>query len=158
MKNLVFKALFFIFFFLFSKDCFSKYAYISSNNFTDLVVRVADTINEKQKGLMNVDSLKNSNGMLFLYKKPKVLKMWMHKTIIPLDIIFIDKFNEVLSVNYGEPFSKEIISSKELAIAVLEIPFGCAEKLMIEEGMKINWRTIKKRKKNDIIYYHCLDN
>ena len=119
---------------------------------------VADTVSEKEKGLMNVNKLKNSNGMLFLYKKPKVLKMWMYKTIIPLDIIFIDTFNKVLSVNYGKPFSQNIISSKKPAIAVLEIPFGCAEKLMIEEGVKINWRTIKKRKKNDIIYYHCLDN
>ena len=157
MKSLVFRTLFFIFF-LYSKDCFSKYAYISSNNFTNLVVKVADTISEKEKGLMDVDKLKNYNGMLFLYKKPKVLKMWMHKTILPLDIIFIDKLNRVLSVNYGEPFSKKIISSKKLAIAVLEIPFGCAKKLMIEEGVKINWRKIRKREKNDIIYYHCLDN
>ena len=158
MKNLVLKTLFFIFFFLFSKDCFSKYAYISSNNFTDLVVRVADTINEKEKGLMDVDSLKKSNGMLFLYKKPKVLKIWMHRTLIPLDIIFIDKFKKVLSVNYGKPLSKKIISSKKPAIAVLEIPFGCAKKLMIKEGVKINWEKIENKKKAEIIYYHCLDN
>ena len=157
MKSLVFKALFFIFI-LYSNDCFSKYAYVNSIYFTNLVVKVADTVSEKEKGLMNVNKLQNSNGMLFLYKKPKVLKMWMHKTIIPLDIIFIDKFNKVLSVNYGEPFSKEIISSKELAIAVLEIPFGCAKILKIKAGVVINWKKIINRKKIYIKYYHCLDN
>ncbi len=157
MKSLVFKALFFIFI-LYSNDCFSKYAYVNSIYFTNLVVKVADTVSEKEKGLMNVNKLQNSNGMLFLYKKPKVLKMWMHKTIIPLDIIFIDKFNKVLSVNYGKPFSNKIISSKKPAIAVLEIPFGCAKTLKIKTGVKINWEKIKNRKKPDIKYYHCLDN
>ena len=157
MKNLVFKTLFFIYI-LHSQDCFSKYALVNSKEFTNLIVTVADTTSEKEKGLMNVKKLKNSNGMLFLYKKPKVLKMWMYKTIIPLDIIFIDTFNKVLSVNYGKPFSQNIISSKKPAIAVLEIPFGCAKKLMIEEGMKIYWEKIKNTKKIDILYYHCLDN
>ena len=65
---------------------------------------------EKQKGLMDVDKLIDSNGMLFLYKKPKVIKMWMHNTKIPLDIIFIDKFNRVISINFGKPLSKKIIN------------------------------------------------
>ena len=157
MKNLIYKTLFF-FFLLHSQECFSKYALVNSKEFTNLVVKVADTISEKEIGLMNVNKLQNTNGMLFLYKKPKVLKMWMHKTIIPLDIIFIDTFNKVLSVNYGKPFSQKIISSRKPAIAVLEIPSGCAKKLMIEEGMKIYWKKIKNRKKIDILYYHCLDN
>ena len=157
MKNLVFKTLF-LFFLLNPQNCFSKYAFVNSKEFSNLVVKVADTPSEKEKGLMNVDELNNSNGMLFLYKKPKVVKMWMYKTIIPLDIIFIDKFNKVLSVNYGKPFSQKIISSKKPAVAVLEIPYGCAKKLMIEEGKRIYWEKIKNRKKYDIIYYHCLDN
>ena len=56
-------------------------------------------------------------GCSFLYKEPKIIKMWMHNTRIPLDIIFIDEFNKVISVNYGKPYSKKLFLQKK-AIAV----------------------------------------
>ena len=107
---------------------------------------------------MNIDKLVDINGMFFLYKKPKVINMWMHNTKIPLDIIFIDKFSKVISINYGKPFSKEIISSKKKAIAVIEIPHNCAKKLQIKKGDKISWSDISENKKKNIRYYHCLAN
>ena len=66
-------------------------------------------------------------GCFFYTKNQRVINMWMHNTRIPLDIIFIDKFSKVISINYGKPFSKEIISSKIKAIAVIEIPHNCAK-------------------------------
>ena len=44
---------------------------------------------------MNIDKLDNIDGMFFLYKEPKIIKMWMHNTRIPFDIIFIDEFNKL---------------------------------------------------------------
>ena len=63
----------------------------------------------------------------------------------------------MISINYGKPFSKEIISSKIKAIAVIEIPHNCAKKLQIKIGDKISWSNISENKKN-IRYYHCLAN
>ena len=106
---------------------------------------------------MNIDKLLDINGMFFLYKTPKIINMWMHNTKIPLDIIFIDQFNKVISINYGKPFSKKIISSKVKAIAVIEIPYNCSKKLQIKKGDEISWSKINKNKKKNIRYYHCLD-
>ena len=72
-------------------------------------------------------------------------------------IIFIDQFNKVISINYGKPFSKKIISSKVKAIAVIEIPYNCSKKLQIKKGDEIRWSKINKNKKKNIRYYHCLD-
>ena len=154
VKNSSFKIL--IIFLLFPFNSFSNYVLLNSNFFSDMLLELVESKYEKQKGLMNLDKLIDSNGMLFLYKQPKVIKMWMHNTKIPLDIIFIDKFNRVISINYGKPLSKKIISSEEKAIAVIEIPYKCAKKLKINKGDRISWVRIDKNKKKIIRYYHCL--
>ena len=157
MKNFTFKIL--LFCLLFSPvNSFSNYVLLDSYSFSNLLLQLATNKGEKEKGLMNIDRLIDFNGMFFLYKKPKVINMWMHNTRIPLDIIFIDKFSTVISINYGKPFSKEIISSKIKAIAVIEIPYNCAKKLQIKKGDKISWSNIGENKKKNIRYYHCLAN
>ena len=147
----------FLFFLLFPLNSFSKEALVSSQKFSDLLVKVAKTEEEKQKGLMFVNKLSKTNGLLFLYKKPKIVKIWMHNTQIPLDIIFINNQNEVILIRKGEPFSKKIISSITPVIGVLEIPEGCAKKLDIKVGDKTSWSIVNRTKLKNIRYYHCLD-
>ncbi len=134
----------------------SKEAIVFSKTFSELIVKVAKTEKEKEKGLMFVNKLDQTNGLLLLYEKPKVVNIWMHNTKIPLDIIFINEQNKVALIKKGEPFSKKIISSKNPVIGVLEIPKGCAEKLNIKVGDETSWVIVKDKVKN-IRYYHCLD-
>ena len=135
----------------------AKEAIVFSETFSNLLVKLANTEEEKQKGLMFVNKLFKTNGLLLLYKKPKIVKIWMHNTQIPLDIIFINDQNKVVLIRKGESFSKKIISSITPVIGVLEIPEGCAKKLDIKVGDKISWKVINKTKVKNIRYYHCLD-
>ena len=130
---------------------------VFSRTFSDLLVKIAQTDEEKQKGLMFVDRLLQTNGLLLLYKKPKIVKIWMHNTQLPLDIIFINDQNKVVLIRKGKPFSKKIISSITPVIGVLEIPEGCAKKLDIKVGDKTFWRDVNNSKVKNIRYYHCLD-
>ena len=130
---------------------------VFSRTFSDLLVKIAQTDEEKQKGLMFVDKLLQTNGLLLLYKKPKIVKIWMHNTQLPLDIIFINDQNKVVYIRKGKPFSKKIISSITPVIGVLEIPEGCAKKLDIKVGDKTFWRVVNNSKVKNIRYYHCLD-
>jgi len=148
---------FFLLFLFFPLFSISKEAIVFSRTFSDLIVKVAQTDEEKQKGLMFVDKLLQTNGLLLLYKKPKIVKIWMHNTQLPLDIIFINDQNKVAYIREGKPFSKKIISSITPVIGVLEIPEGCAKKLDIKVGDKTFWRLVNNSKVKNIRYYHCLD-
>ena len=148
---------FFLLFLFFPLFSYSKEAIVFSETFSNLLVKLAKTEEEKQKGLMFVDKLLLTNGLLLLYKKPKIVKIWMHNTQLPLDIIFINDQNKVVLIKTGKPFSKKIISSITPVIGVLEIPEGCAKKLDIKVGDKTFWRDVNNSKVKNIRYYHCLD-
>jgi len=120
----------------------SNYFTIESKNFDNLLVAGAITKNQRQMGLMYIKELTDSNGMIFIYKRPKVVKIWMYNTPLPLDIIFVDKNKKVLEIKEGIPYSKKIISSKYPVIAVIEIPRNCSKKIDLEVGDKLYWNEL----------------
>src|SRR4030042_2848822 len=60
----------------FKKHCFS--------------VELAVTPEEREEGLMFRKNLDSDKGMLFIFEKEGKYGFWMKKTLIPLDIIWID--------------------------------------------------------------------
>ena len=133
-----------------------EFALINSKDFKNLKVKVARDYLTKEKGLMGLKELEGYNGMLFLYKKENIVNIWMKDTFIPLDIIFIDKKKKISSIREGIPNSRNLISSNQKVIAVLEIPKGCSHKLKIKKGKTINWVFNSFFEKKNIEYYHCL--
>ena len=134
-----------------------EFALIHSNNFSNLLVKIAEDSKSKQNGLKHVKQLTNYNGMLFTYNKPQIVKFWMHDTYLPLDIIFIDEKNIISSIKEGIPMEKNLISSEINITAVLEIPKGCAKKLQIKKGESVSWIVKKSKEIKNIRYFHCLN-
>ena len=85
---------------------------------------VAETDEEKERGLMNVSEMEPNEGMLFDYSdnpQPE-LSFWMKDTTIPLDIIFVNQDGVVISVKQGEPNSEELITEdSEFISCVIEL-------------------------------------
>ena len=90
-------------------------------------VSVARTEEEKEKGLMGVETLPENEGMLFDYTdNPQTeISFWMKDTLIPLDIIFINNQGIVAAITQGEPLSEEqltcVADEGELIFYVLEV-------------------------------------
>ena len=63
-----------------------------------VVVEVARTPAELQRGLMYRERLDPGRGMLFLFPRPERLTFWMHNTYVPLDMIFIGSDHRVVGV------------------------------------------------------------
>lgn len=86
-------------------------------------VFVAQTDEEKERGLQNVVEMDSNEGMLFDYSlEPETdLSFWMVNTEIPLDVIFIGIENSVLSVHKGIPQSEEYMTEEGPVKYVLEV-------------------------------------
>ncbi|MBP5343752.1 MAG: DUF192 domain-containing protein [Alphaproteobacteria bacterium] len=102
-------------------------------------VEKAVTQKEREQGLANRHSLDKDSGMLFVFKHPQVVRMWMKDTYIPLDMIFINN-NKVVSIHKNaKPMDETIISSKVFASAVLEVNAGTVNEHNIRVGDKIRF-------------------
>lgn len=91
-------------------------------------VQEAKTEEERRKGLQGIKSLPKDEGMLFYFDPDDEISMWMNKTYIPLDIIFINEEQEVTKVYHGNPEDKTLISSPKTAY-VLEVNQGSGIKV-----------------------------
>ena len=101
-------------------------------------IEVAETDEDKALGLMFRTSLPDDHGMLFPSKEPHELTMWMRNTYIPLDMVFIDGDGRIQQiVEQTTPHSLAIISSREPAVAVLEIAGGEAKRLGLHAGQRV---------------------
>jgi uncharacterized protein len=101
-------------------------------------VELADSAEERARGLMFRDSMPASSGMLFLYPAPQPASFWMKNTLIPLDMIFADRTGVVTHVHsMAVPGDLTAIDGGRDVLAVLEINGGLAEKLGIAPGAQL---------------------
>ena len=92
-------------------------------------VEVAKTNEEQAEGLMYRLELKKNGGMLFLFDNEKKASFWMKNTLIPLDIIFINKNGSINKIYKNTiPKSRKRIISRGEVLAVLEINAGEANR------------------------------
>ncbi|KAA3627816.1 MAG: DUF192 domain-containing protein [Proteobacteria bacterium] len=93
---------------------------------------------QRARGLMFVQALPDTVGMLFVHPHEHVVIMWMKNTPLPLDMLFVDKGGRIVHIARGTtPYSLGSISSLRPAIAVLEINAGLAERLGIQVGDQV---------------------
>ena len=112
-------------------------------------VEVARTDEEMAQGLMFRESLAERTGMLFLFPyDDDAHKFWMKNTLIPLDIVWLDKDGKVLFVSANTPPCKADPCPNygpDFAIAtVLEIAGGMAEKEKVAVGSTIRLMDVRK--------------
>ncbi|MDP6260226.1 MAG: DUF192 domain-containing protein [Rhodospirillales bacterium] len=101
-------------------------------------IEMAISRRQQSQGLMFRHSLAADAGMLFDYRIPQRISMWMKNTFIPLDMIFIDQDGKVINIaERAIPHSEVVISSKTPARAVLEVNGGTASRLGIRSGDQV---------------------
>ena len=104
-------------------------------------VEVADSPNEQERGLMFYESLEINKGMLFVFNKEANYPFWMKNTLIPLDIIWLNKNYEVVFISENTQPCGEIcepIDPKQNAKYVLEINGGLVGEKNIKVGDKLS--------------------
>lgn len=101
-------------------------------------VDLAETAQDRARGLMFVESMPSSHGMLFVYPRPGRVSFWMKNTLIPLDMIFLDATGTVRSIHHNAiPGDLTPIPGGEGILAVLEINGGLARSLGLTVGSQM---------------------
>ena len=98
-------------------------------------IELALTDAQMEQGLMFRRSMAADAGMLFDFRAPTNVTMWMKNTFIPLDMLFLDAHGRVLDIHErAVPQSTDIIAARAPARYVVELNGGTAARLGIKPG------------------------
>lgn len=108
-------------------------------------VELAETPEQRARGLMFRRLLAPDAGMLFLFPERERPTMWMANTWLPLDMLFVAADGRVVHVfPNAVPRSRLTISSPHPARMVLELGGGTARRLGIAPGDRLSWRRVDR--------------
>jgi uncharacterized membrane protein (UPF0127 family) len=106
-------------------------------------VELALTPADQNRGLMFRQSLATDQGMLFVFDRQAVHTFWMKNTLIPLDMLFIDKDRRIVGiVENAEPQTETGRSVGKPSQYVLEIGGGLSGKLGVREGQLVDFQGV----------------
>jgi len=101
-------------------------------------IYIARTRAQQRRGLMFVRSMPATTGMLFVYRNPAYLSMWMKNTFIPLDMLFVRADGTVASIARDtQPQSLRSVAAEEPVRYVVELNAGTTARLGIEPGSRL---------------------
>ncbi len=99
-----------------------------------LKVEIADSPLKRAAGLMYRGSLKEDEGMLFIFLAPEKVSFWMKDTTLPLSIAFIDANGVIKEIADMQPNDLTPITSKTKVIYALETSQGWFKAHKIKAG------------------------
>ncbi|SFU38352.1 hypothetical protein SAMN05216480_102118 [Pustulibacterium marinum] len=111
------------------------------NSIKDLEIEVAKTPYETQTGLMYRKTMEENRGMLFMFPRESVHSFYMRNTLIPLDILYINKNLEIVSfAKNAKPMDETSLPSGKAVQYALEVNGGMMDKWGVEVGDKISFK------------------
>jgi uncharacterized membrane protein (UPF0127 family) len=107
---------------------------------TRVRVEIADTEAERSRGLMFRERLAEGDGMIFIFEEAGFYPFWMKNTLIPLDMLWLDRSGRVLSIAHAVPPCKADPCPTyppepgTQALYVVEVVAGFAKKHNVKAG------------------------
>jgi uncharacterized membrane protein (UPF0127 family) len=102
-----------------------------------VTVEIADSLEERRRGLSNRDELAADSGMLFLFERPVTQVFWMKDTTIPLSIAFVGTDERIVAIRDMEPCRADpcpTYAAGEPFSAALEVNRGAFRRWGIDVG------------------------
>lgn len=122
----------------FAADRVTLHLDLPSGKQLSIVAELADTADERARGLMFREDFSPGDAMIFVYDDPQPLVFWMKNTPQSLDILYFGGDGAFLNAHKDtEPYSLTSLPSRGDAKFVLEISAGEADRLGIEPGTRL---------------------
>lgn len=124
----------------FRKDGELQFLNASDSVIFNIDMELATNEEEHARGLMYRKQMDENKGMLFLFPNEDWRSFWMHNTLIPLDIIYVNANREVVSIcKNTNTLDDTSLPSEAPAMYVIEINAGLCDKYGIDKGTKVNF-------------------
>tara|TARA_R110000868_G_scaffold37111_6_gene131437 strand:+ start:19133 stop:19621 length:489 start_codon:yes stop_codon:yes gene_type:complete len=120
----------------------STLSFLNSTNdeITSIDIAIADLPEERNQGLMDVNTLAENSGMLFIFDGEATRSFWMVNTPLPLDIMYVNSDSIIVRIYQNTtPFSETSLPSEAPAQFVVETNGGFSLTHGITEGMRIRF-------------------
>lgn len=103
-----------------------------------VLATVASSPESRKQGLMYISILPQDRGILFVLPRTAFTPIWMKDTIIPLDIVWLDRNRKVVSIKKnvhpcGEGYCTPHYPSKK-SLYILEVASGTVQKWGLRAG------------------------
>jgi len=95
---------------------------------------IAQSQEERNKGLMFRKKLPDGEGMLFVFDYDHILSFWMKNTYIPLSIAFIGHDGKIIDIKDMYPHNTSSVISSRSARYALEVPQGWFSRAGVRVG------------------------
>jgi uncharacterized membrane protein (UPF0127 family) len=107
---------------------------------TAIDIELAQDEAKRELGLMYRDKLAENQGMLFVFEDEATRSFWMKNTVLPLDMIFVNGRNEIVTIHKNTtPYSEQSYTSTKPAKYVVEVNAGFTARHKISVGDRIAW-------------------
>jgi len=125
----------------FKKDGELTFNSSKGNRISTIDIEIADNDDKRTRGLMDRISMEENQGMIFLFPHERIQSFWMKNTVIPLDMIFVNRENVIVTIKQDTvPFDTGQYRSTKPASIVVEVVAGYTALYNIKVGDKIVWR------------------
>ena len=104
----------------------------------EYILEIARSASQRNHGLMFRDQLNHRHGMLFIYPRPGLHRIWMKNTLIPLTVVWVDEDNKVIGIRNLPPCTYDPCPSYGVSAPskyILELSSG---KHRLVPGLRIN--------------------
>jgi hypothetical protein len=102
-----------------------------------LVVELATTEAQRQKGMMFRPSLGPDEAMLFVFPRSEPLRFWMKDTLVDLDLAYIVTDGRIAQIEHMKAGNLAGVPSDGAAQFALELPAGWLAAHQIDVGTRI---------------------
>ena len=105
---------------------------------TSVEVEVAETYEQRKRGLMYRKSMGEEEGMLFVFDEESVHRFWMRNTCIPLDMLFIADDGLIVGIAENAPTLNDdgyLVPCP--SVYVLEVNAGWSRRHGVKPGQKV---------------------
>lgn len=100
-------------------------------------LEIADSDDEQRRGLMYRESMPADHGMIFVNDDERERSFWMEATLIPLDILYLDRTGRVLSIKRMKPRDRTGVPSDGPAMYAIELNQGAAARAGVAVGDRL---------------------